>query len=155
MKVVVQRAKNAQVVVDETVVGKIDQGLMVLVGFTNNDTYDIVKWMAHKVCNLRIFPDEQGIMNKSVIDIGGKVLSVSQFTLYGDAMKGNRPSYQKALNGAEAEILWEQFNREIKSYVPVETGKFGAHMEVTFTNMGPSTIIIEKEKNRFQIDRIK
>ncbi len=144
MKVVVQKVSQAKVVVDKKEVGKIDKGLMILVGFTNNDNLETIKWMAKKIVNLRIFPDESGIMNLSVLDVGGKILSVSQFTLYADATKGNRPSYAKALNSEEAKKLYEIFNQELGRYISVATGIFQAHMEVSLTNVGPTTIILEK-----------
>ena len=101
--------------------------------------------MAHKVLNLRIFPDDAGVMNKSVLDVGGSILSVSQFTLYGDTKKGNRPSYIKALNGTEAKKLYELWNEELQKEITVETGIFGADMDVTLTNVGPTTILMEIE----------
>lgn len=145
MKVVVQRARNAEVKVEGKIVGKIEFGLMILVGFTDTDGVEQIKKMVHKILNLRIFPDDAGIMNKSVLDVGGSILSVSQFTLYADTKKGNRPSYIKALNGKEAKKLYELLNEELKKQIVVETGIFGADMDVTFTNVGPTTIIIEIE----------
>lgn len=145
MKVVVQRARNAEVKVEGESVGKIEFGLMILVGFTDTDGVEQIKKMVHKILNLRIFPDDAGIMNKSVLDVGGSILSVSQFTLYADTKKGNRPSYIKALNGKEAKKLYELLNEELKKQIVVETGIFGADMDVTFTNVGPTTIIIEIE----------
>lgn len=144
MKVVVQRVSKASVSVDNQVVGSIDEGLMLLVGFTQDDTLKNIDYMVNKVLNLRIFPDEHGVMNKSVMDIGGSILSISQFTLYGDASKGNRPSYVKALKGEEAIKLYEIFNEKLKENVLVETGVFGADMQVELVNMGPTTIILEK-----------
>ena len=144
MKVVVQRAENASVKVDQKVVGHIDKGLMILVGFTENDSKEQIDYLVKKCLNLRIFPDENGVMNKSVLDVGGSILSVSQFTLYADSSKGNRPSYIHALKGEEAVKLYDMFNEELRKEIHVETGVFGADMEVSFTNMGPTTIIIEK-----------
>ena len=144
MKVVVQRALNAKCLVDGKITGSIDKGLMVLVGFTEGDTIEEIKYMCKKVANLRIFDDESGIMNKSVIDIGGSVLSISQFTLYADTHKGNRPSYINALGGDKAEPLYNAFNEELRNYVPVEEGKFGAEMKIDFINDGPITIIMER-----------
>mgnify|MGYP004503370773 CR=1 FL=1 len=144
MKVVVQRVSKASVSVDNQVVGSIKEGLMLLVGFTQDDTLKNIDYMVNKVLNLRIFPDEHGVMNKSVMDIGGSILSISQFTLYGDASKGNRPSYVKALKGEEAIKLYEIFNEKLKENVLVETGVFGADMQVELVNMGPTTIILEK-----------
>ena len=144
MKIVVQRVKNSSVEVDKKVVGKIDKGLMLLVSFTQSDTEKNIDWMVNKVLNLRIFDDESGIMNKSVLDVGGSILSISQFTLYGDATKGNRPSYIKALNGEEAVKLYDLFNNKLREHIKVETGKFGADMKVSLTNDGPVTILLEK-----------
>lgn len=144
MRVVVQRANNAKVVVDGNVTGSLKHGLVLLVGFTEGDTLEKLTWMANKISHLRIFPDENDVMNLSLLDVGGSILSVSQFTLYADASKGNRPSYAKAMNGQDAKILWDQFNEELRKFVPVQTGVFGAHMEVTLTNVGPSTIILER-----------
>ena len=147
MKVVVQRALDAKVEVNKKVVGKIDKGLMLLVGFTHTDTEKEIDWMVNKILNLRIFDDENGVMNLSVKDINGKILSVSQFTLYADSSKGNRPSYIKALGGEKATVLYDEFNKRLKEKIEVETGVFGAEMKVSFTNDGPVTIILEKESN--------
>ena len=144
MRIVVQRVKNASVTVDNKVVGQIDNGLLLLVGFTHDDTYEKVKYMINKVINLRIFDDNNGIMNLSVKDVGGSILSVSQFTLYGDASKGNRPSYIKALNGEEAIKLYDYFNTELSKVIHVEKGIFGADMKVSLLNDGPITILLEK-----------
>ncbi len=144
MKIVAQRVKYAKVEVDNKTVGKIDNGLMLLVSFTQTDTEENIDYMVKKVLALRIFDDENGIMNKSVLDIDGSILSISQFTLYGDASKGNRPSYIKALNGKEAVNLYNQFNEKLKKHIKVETGVFGAEMEVSLLNDGPVTILLEK-----------
>lgn len=145
MRAVVQRAQNAQVVVDDRVVGNISFGLVILVGFTEGDGLEQIKKMVHKVLNLRIFPDDNGVMNRSVLDVEGKILSVSQFTLYADTKKGNRPSYIKALNGQEAKKLYDLWNVELAKEISVETGVFGADMNVTLTNVGPTTIWLEME----------
>lgn len=146
MKVVVQRCKRAQVSVNNKVVGKINEGVMLLVGFTQNDSLKEIKYLADKVINLRIFDDENGIMNKSLKDINGSILSISQFTLYADTTRGRRPSYIKALNGKEASKLYDLFNEELKNNnIHVETGIFGSEMAVDFINDGPITIILEKE----------
>ena len=147
MRVIVQRCDRAKVSVEGTIVGSIDKGLMLLVGFTHNDSSKEIDYMVNKVLNLRIFDDENGIMNKSLKDINGSILSISQFTLYGDATKGNRPSYNKAINGNEAIKLYDEFNNKLKNYVKVETGKFGSNMKVDFINDGPTTIILEKGGN--------
>lgn len=144
MKIVVQRSLKSSVKVDNKVVGSIDHGLVLLVGFTYKDDIDIIDYMVDKVLNLRIFDDENGIMNKSLLDVGGDILSISQFTLYADSRKGRRPSYVNALNGAEAIKLYDIFNEKLRSHVKVETGIFGAEMEVSITNDGPITIILER-----------
>lgn len=143
MKVVVQRSKYSKVEVDGKLVNEIDSGLVLLVGFTQTDTEKEVKNMARKVANLRIFDDDAGVMNKSILDVGGEILSISQFTLYGDATKGNRPSYIKALNGNDAIKLYEMFNDELNTYVKTKPGIFGADMQVSIHNDGPITILLE------------
>ena len=149
MKVVVQRSNEASVKVKDTIVGKIEKGLVVLVGFTYGDTIKEIKYLANKIVNLRIFDDETGIMNKSIKDVGGSILSVSQFTLYADTNKGNRPSYVNALKENEARILYDIFNEELKSLgINVETGIFREDMIVSITNIGPTTIIIEKKGDK-------
>ena len=144
MKVVVQRSLKAKCRIDGEITGKINKGLMILVGFTEGDDEETLKYMAKKIVNLRIFDDELGIMNKSILDVKGEILSISQFTLYADAKKGNRPSYIKALGGEQASILYNKFNKIIEEYVHVETGIFGADMKIEFTNDGPITIILER-----------
>ncbi len=145
MKLVVQRSINSSVTVNNKKVGSIEKGLVVLVAFTLNDNEDTIKKMVKKLINLRIFNDEFNIMNKSVLDINGQVLSISQFTLYASCNKGNRPSYIKALKSDEANILYNIFNKELSNYVKVETGIFGSDMSVSITNDGPVTIILESE----------
>lgn len=145
MKVIVQRVKEASVKVENKIVGKIGYGYMLLVSFTEGDNLDVINYMVKKIVNLRIMDDENKVMNKSILDIDGSILSVSQFTLYADTKKGNRPSYIKALNGLDAIKLYDLFNQELSKYVLVETGKFGAEMEVSLINDGPITIILEKE----------
>lgn len=147
VKIVVQRCSKASVTVDKKVVGKIDKGLVLLVGFTEGDSINEITYMADKVINLRIFDDENGVMNKSLLDVDGSVLSISQFTLYGDARKGRRPSYIKALRGEEAIKLYELFNTELRKNVEVEEGIFGADMKVELINDGPVTILLEKESD--------
>ncbi|MBE6160580.1 MAG: D-tyrosyl-tRNA(Tyr) deacylase [Lactobacillales bacterium] len=149
MKVLVQRSLNSSVSVDNKIVGKIDNGLVLLVGFTYADTIEDIKYLVKKVINLRIFDDENGIMNKSIIDVGGSILSISQFTLYADTKKGNRPSYINALNGEEATKLYDLFNEELRNNdIKVETGIFGSDMKVSIINDGPVTIILEsRNKN--------
>ena len=145
MRIVVQRCKNAQVTVDNKIVGKIDIGLMLLVGFTQGDTSKEIDYMVDKVINLRIFDDEYGVMNKSLLDVNGAILSVSQFTLYADASKGRRPSYVNALSGDKASLLYDEFNQKIKNKLgDIQTGIFGADMQVSLVNDGPITILLEK-----------
>lgn len=144
MKVVIQRCKNAQVTVNEEIVGSIGEGLMVLVGVTHEDEEKDAKYLADKVAGLRIFEDEEEKMNFSVLDMGGSVLSVSQFTLYGDSRKGKRPNFMAAAKPDHAEMLYETFNRELAAKgLQVETGVFGAMMDVALTNWGPVTMIID------------
>lgn len=144
MRVLVQRSGEASVTVDGKEIGKIDQGLVVFVGFTDSDTVAEIEYLAKKIVNLRIFPDDNGVMNKSILDYGGKILSVSQFTLYADCKKGNRPSYIEAMNNHEAIHFYELFNEELRKYIEVETGEFGADMVVNITNIGPTTIWLER-----------
>ena len=143
MKVVVQRSKKSSVSVSEKIVNEIDNGMVLLVSFTQGDTIDNILKMTKKIANLRIFDDEEGVMNKSILDVGGEILSISQFTLYGDTTKGNRPSYVKALNGEEAIKLYETFNEEMNKYVLTKPGIFGAELMVNISNDGPVTLIME------------
>lgn len=148
MRVVAQRSLKSSVSVDGNIIGSIESGLVLLVGFTDGDNESIIDYMVSKVLNLRIFDDEAGVMNKSVRDIEGEILSISQFTLYADTKKGNRPSYIKAMNGIEAKKLYDMFNDKLKSSgILVNTGQFGAEMIVSITNDGPITIMLEKENN--------
>ena len=143
MRVVVQRSKKSNVYVDGKLVNEIDNGMVLLVSFTQGDTEDNILKMVKKIANLRIFDDEAGVMNKSILDVGGEILSISQFTLYADTRKGNRPSYFKALNGDEAIKLYEKFNEEMNKLVPTKPGIFGAEMILSITNDGPITILLE------------
>jgi D-aminoacyl-tRNA deacylase len=146
MRVVVQRAKNACVVINDETVGQISNGFMLLVGITHSDTFEDVKYLADKIVNLRIFEDENGKMNLSLLDIGGEILSVSQFTLYGDCRKGRRPNFMEAAAPDYANELYEAFNQEFRAKgVKVETGVFGSMMDVQFTNVGPVTLIVESK----------
>lgn len=145
MKIVIQRSLKSSVSFDKKIVGQIDKGMVLLVGFTEGDDAFIIDKMINKIINLRIFNDEFGVMNKSLLDVEGSILSVSQFTLYADVSRGRRPSYIKAMGGSEAIKLYNLFNDKLKDYVQVETGVFGADMEVSITNDGPVTIIIESE----------
>ena len=142
MKVVIQKVKKASCVVDNKITGKIDLGLMILVGFTEGDNKEIISKMATKIVNLRIFEDSNNLMNLSLLDVSGSILSISQFTLYADTKKGNRPSFINALNGQEAIKLYDMFNEELRKYVHVETGIFGADMDISLVNSGPTTIIL-------------
>ena len=145
MKVVVQRVKESSVMVDGKIVGKSGYGYMLLVSFTSGDCEKVIDYMVNKICNLRIMDDENMVMNKNILDVGGTILSISQFTLYADTKKGNRPSYINALNGNEAVNLYNLFNEKLSKFIHVETGVFGADMEVSLINDGPVTIILEKE----------
>ena len=144
MKLVIQRVSNASVEVEGNTVGEIEEGLMVLVGFGENDTQKEADHLARKLVKLRIFQDENGRMNKSVRDIGGKLLLVPQFTLYAHTKK-NRPSFHKALAPDKATELFDYFTEKCREEVEVETGEFGAYMRVSLLNNGPVTIILEKE----------
>jgi len=145
VKVVVQRVKNAKVMVAGETVGEIEKGLLLLVGITHLDLPADLAYCARKIANLRIFADMDGKMNLSVRDVGGRVLSVSQFTLYGDVTSGNRPSYMEAARPEVAEPLYHQFNDLLQSEhgLAVATGVFGAEMAVELTNDGPVTLVIE------------
>lgn len=144
MKVVVQRSLASSVSINNKIVGKIDKGLVLLVGFTEGDNEEIIDKMVKKVINLRIFDDENEVMNKSLLEVNESVLSISQFTLYANTKKGNRPSYIEALNGNLASPLYDLFNKKLEEQgVIVETGVFGADMKVSITNDGPVTIILE------------
>lgn len=145
MRILVQRSKKSSVEIDNKVVGKIDNGLVLLVGFTQGDTSKQIDYLINKVLNLRIFDDENGVMNKNILEVNGSILSISQFTLYADSKKGNRPSYIKALNGEKAIKLYNEFNKKLKEHIKVETGIFGKDMKVNIINDGPVTILLEKE----------
>lgn len=144
MRVVVQKSLEASCKVDGEKIGKIEKGLVLLTGFTEGDTIETIEWMVRKVLNLRIFEDDSGIMNLSLLDVGGEILSISQFTLYADTRKGNRPSYIQALNGKEAEKLYHIWNQKLSEFVNVSTGKFGADMKIGLVNDGPVTILLER-----------
>lgn len=146
MRIIVQRSKQAQVTVNGQVVGRIDRGLMVLVGVTHDDEAKDADYLAEKMANLRIFEDEEGKMNLSVRDIGGAVLSVSQFTLYGDCRKGRRPNFMNAAKPELAEPLYERFNEALREHgLDVQTGVFGAMMDIEFVNWGPVTLLIDSK----------
>ncbi len=144
MRAVVQRTGRAEVTASESVAGTIDRGLLVLLGVTDTDTAKDALYLAEKITGLRIFEDAAGKMNLSVRDVGGEILAVSQFTLYGDCRKGKRPSFDKAAAPVMAEALYEEFIRACRERgVHVETGVFGAHMRVSLLNDGPVTILLD------------
>jgi D-tyrosyl-tRNA(Tyr) deacylase len=145
MRVVVQRSKNSNVVIDNKVYNSIDKGLVVLSCFTENDTIEDIDYIVKKIINLRIFDDENGVMNKSILDINGEILSISQFTLYAITKNGNRPSYIRALNPNEATKLYDLFNQKLNEYVSSKPGIFGSDMVLNITNDGPITIIIDSK----------
>lgn len=144
MRVLVQRSKTSSVEVSNKIVGKIEFGLVLLVGFTQGDNIDTINKMINKILKLRIFDDQNGVMNESVLDYQGSILSISQFSLYADTKRGNRPSYMKALNSVEAKKLYDIFNKELEKYIHVETGIFGSDMKVNIINDGPVTILLEE-----------
>ncbi len=146
MRVVLQRVSAASVTVDGSITGEIGRGLLLLSGFTDSDSEPELQWMADKIATLRIFGDDEGKLNLSVGDVGGGVLVVSQFTLYGDASKGRRPSFVKAAHPDHAARLYERFVELIRTRVsgPVATGEFGARMEVGLVNDGPVTLVLER-----------
>ena len=144
MRVLVQRSMDSSVIVDGKITGSIDKGLVLLVGFTEGDNLDKINYLINKILNLRGFDDENGVINKSILEVGGSILSISQFTLYADTSKGNRPSYIKALKGEESIKLYDLFNEELSKHIHVETGIFGADMKVNIKNDGPCTILLER-----------
>lgn len=148
MRVVLQRVKEASVTVDQEVIGQINQGFLLLVGVTHEDTIDQVNWLADKIAGLRVFEDEEERMNRSLQDVDGQILSVSQFTLYGDVKKGRRPAFTEAAKPDLANELYEAFNERLRAQgLTVETGQFGAMMDIALVNDGPVTLILEKEAN--------
>lgn len=145
MRIVLQRAKAAHVTVDGAVTGAITHGYVLLVGVTHEDTQAQADWLADKIAGLRLFEDEEGKMNRSINEVDGQILSVSQFTLYADTRRGRRPSFSEAARPETAEPLWLYFNDRLRTLgLQVETGVFGAMMDVELTNDGPVTIILEK-----------
>ncbi len=145
MRVVVQRVRRASVTVDSRVVGRIDAGLLLLVGIRQGDDETTLRWMAEKVVGLRIFPDQDGRLDRSVVDTDGAILAVSQFTLYGDCSKGRRPSFTEAAPPGDAAPLFDRFVEYLRmSGCPVETGEFGAMMDVESVNAGPVTLVIDR-----------
>ena len=149
MKIVIQRVSEASVVINQKQVASIEHGLLILLGIVDEDTQEDIDWLCNKIVNLRIFPDENGVMNTSLLDAGGNIVVVSQFTLHASTKKGNRPSYIKAAKPDVAIPLYENFISTIQNSLgkPVQTGEFGADMKVQLINDGPVTIIIDS-KNR-------
>ena len=146
MKLVIQRVNNAKVEVENKTIGQIEKGFLVLLGVGPEDTTEVADFLVEKLCNLRVFKDEQEKMNLSIKDIDGELLVVSQFTLYADCKKGNRPSFSNAAKPEKANELYEYFMKKCKEKVKkVEHGEFGADMKVSLLNDGPVTIILEKE----------
>ncbi len=143
MKVVIQRVKEAQVTIDDELVGDINQGLLLLVGVGPDDEQEDLDYAVRKITNMRIFSDDMGKMNLSVQDIKGSILSVSQFTLFAETKKGNRPAFTGAAKPDKAEKMYLDFNEDLAQFVPVETGVFGADMQVSLVNDGPVTIILD------------
>ena len=147
MRVVLQRVSHASVTVEEKVIGKIQRGFLLLVGVTHDDAMEDMEYLVRKIVQMRIFEDEEGKLNRSIQDIGGEILSVSQFTLYADTKKANRPSFSKAAPGDVALEMFEQFNGLLRDTgIPVETGQFGADMKVELLNDGPVTILLDSKK---------
>ncbi len=147
MKVLIQRVLNANVKIDGALVNEISKGYLLLVSFTEGDNEEIANKIAEKVCNLRIFEDENGKTNLSLKEVGGEILSISQFTLYADIRKGNRPSFIHSLRPNEAVILYEKFNEKIRSLgFNVKTGVFGADMKINLVNDGPFTIMVDSKE---------
>lgn len=146
MRIVLQRVAHASVTVEEKVIGKIQRGFLLLVGVTHDDAMEDMEYLVRKIVQMRIFEDEDGKLNRSIQDIGGEILSVSQFTLYAETKKGNRPSFSKAAPGDVAIEMFEQFNGLLRETgVPVETGQFGADMKVELLNDGPVTILLDSK----------
>jgi len=146
MRVVIQRSKKSKVTIDGKVNGEIDHGYVVLVGFTEGDNEAIIDKMVNKIVNLRIFEDDQGKINLSILDVNGSILSISQFTLYANCKEGRRPSFTEALNPTDATKLYDIFNEKLREYVIVETGIFGADMKVEIYNDGPVTIVLDSNE---------
>ncbi len=145
-----QRTSEASVQINQEVVGQIDAGLLILLGIEEADGQEDIDWLTRKICNLRIFDDEFGIMNKSVLDVNGDILLISQFTLHASTKKGNRPSYIKAAKPEIAIPLYEKFIDQLETEIgkPIQRGEFGADMKVNLTNDGPVTIIIDSKNKQ-------
>lgn len=145
MKAVIQRVSKVELTIENCIFSSIDDGLLVLLGICHEDTITDIQWLSQKIVNMRIFNDEKGLMNRNVIEIVGKIMVVSQFTLYASTKKGNRPGFTEAASPSLANELYEQFLVEIQKLIPqkIETGKFGADMKIQLINDGPVTIIID------------
>ena len=146
MRALIQRSKNSKVTIDGKVNGKIDSGYVIFVGFTEGDNEKIIDKMINKIINLRIFEDESGKMNKSILDVGGSILSISQFTLYANCNEGRRPEFLEALKPTEATKLYDIFNEKLRELIHVETGIFGSDMKVEIYNDGPVTIMLDSKE---------
>ncbi|MBT2731450.1 D-aminoacyl-tRNA deacylase [Carnobacterium sp. ISL-102] len=148
MKIVIQRTKEASVSIEGTIMGEITHGLVLLVGIEEEDQQEDIDYLVRKICNMRIFEDSQGKMNLSIEDVGGEILSISQFTLYADTKKGNRPGFTKAAKPETAIPIYDAFNAQLKATgLTVQTGIFGADMQVSLLNDGPVTIIIDSKQH--------
>lgn len=145
MRVIIQRCKKGSVTIDNKVYNEIEKGFVILVGFTEGDDNTDIDYLVKKIINLRVFDDEEGIMNKSILDVKGSLLSISQFTLYANTKKGNRPSYIDALKGELATKLYDEFNSKLSEFLEVKTGIFGADMLINILNDGPVTISIDSK----------
>jgi len=155
MRVIIQRVSEANVKVDDKIVGSINQGFVLLVGFTHSDSIDDLNYIIKKIKFIRLFDDNNGIMNIDINDIGGSILSISQFTLYADANKGRRPSYQNAMKYDEAENLYNQFNKMLMTEgFKVEKGVFGGDMKVSLINDGPVTIILDSKEGNYETNKL-
>ncbi len=148
MRALIQRVTRAQVSVEQNTIGRIEQGILLLLGAATGDTEQDIDYLLEKTLNLRIFADENDKMNRSLLDIGGELLVVSQFTLYGDTRKGRRPSFMQAMEPVEAERLYEEFIARARARgVTVQTGKFGAMMQIELVNDGPVTLMLESPRS--------
>ena len=147
MKVVIQRVKKASVIINKETKGKINKGYLILLGIENTDTFQDIDWLCGKISRIRLFPDDNGLMNKSISEVQGNILLISQFTLYASTKKGNRPSFTKAAAPNIAVPLYEKFIQNLQSVLgkPIETGEFGANMEVSLINDGPVTLTIDSK----------
>lgn len=143
MRILVQRSRESSVSINNKIVGKINKGYVILVGFKNTDKLEDVDYLINKLLNLRIFEDENGNMNKNISEVDGEILSISQFTLYSDTKKGNRPSFKEAMEFDKAKNLYKIFNEKLKEHIHVEAGIFGENMIITINNDGPVTIMLE------------